>query len=104
VYMGELRNKCVRRREDGNATDFDWVVWVCITRTCKYSVNRDVYSSGILRSVVSCRRFGITYRCHFQVPWTASSLKMGPIDPDLTHSVNYLKMAASSRNMQRGCA
>jgi hypothetical protein len=25
VYMGELRNKCVRRLEDGNVTALQWV-------------------------------------------------------------------------------
>ncbi|XP_033606691.1 sodium channel protein 60E isoform X3 [Cryptotermes secundus] len=28
VYMGELRNKCVRRLEDANATALEWVEWV----------------------------------------------------------------------------
>jgi hypothetical protein len=25
VYMGELRNKCVRRPEGGNTTDLEWL-------------------------------------------------------------------------------
>jgi hypothetical protein len=28
VYMGELRNKCVRRLESGNVSDLEWVEWM----------------------------------------------------------------------------